>query len=440
MAKNDRQTCYDMLVRLYRQGGYSNLTLNDSLNHSDGLQAGFVTALFYGVAERSLTLDYLIEQYAKRPLKKLDIEIVVILKMGLYQLLYLDSVPDRAAVNESVSLCIYARKASAKGFVNGVLRSFLRDGKKIALPQGDAVRKTSIACSCPEWLIRLWAEAYSAEAAQQLAESALGRPPLTAAVNTLKTSAEELISSLNEQGIKAVRSLYLDTCLHLEQTGSLESIPAFQDGLFYVQDLASQICVRLLDPQAGMTVLDLCSAPGSKAFTAAVRMKNQGQVFAYDLHAHKVALIKEGAGRLGIRNLTAGQADATEYNGKMPKAERVLCDVPCSGFGIIRRKPEIKYKSKQSVAGLPEIQRSILKNASRYVKSGGKLVYATCTLNPAENEQVVTAFLTENPDFRIAPVPEWLAGRVFDRGGMMTFLPQYMDSDGFFTAVLEYRG
>lgn len=440
--KNERQLALEILCRVFREGSYSNLALHQSLPAGDREQQRrnqLTTALVYGVIERSLTLDYLISQYSKKPASKLDLEVALILKLGFYQLLYLDRVPDNAAVDESVKLCAFARKASAKGFVNGVLRSFLRDGKKLVVRERDDLQALSIAYSCPLWLVKKWADQYSYEEAKELVKASVGRPPLMVRVNTLKTSAAALEAVLREEGMDVTPSPYLENCLILEHTGSLERSPAFQRGEFYVQDLASQYCARLMEVKPGDRVFDLCAAPGGKSFTMAQYLENQGELFCFDLYEHKLQLIQKTADRLGILCIRTGRQDGAQYCPELGQAQRVLCDVPCAGLGIIRRKPEIKYKPPESLQGLPEIQYGILENGARYAAPGGRLIYSTCSLSLEENQQVAQRFLEEHPEFEPVPVLEELAGRGLVEGNMITFLPRYMGSDGFFAALFRRK-
>lgn len=444
--KTSRQLAFDTLLGVFRDGAYSNIAFDRSARESglDREQTAFAAALVYGVLERSIGLDYAIEKYLKKGIASLDVEILVILRMGFYQLVYMNSVPDRAAVDESVRLVSYARKTSAKGFVNAVLRSFLRDEKRLALPEGDRLDRLGAAYSCPRWLLAQWEEQYGEEIAEGLAAAALERPPLTVRVNTLRTTRDALVASLGESGVSARPHELLEDCLILEGSGSLERLPQHREGLFHVQDAASQLCVLALDPQPGCRLLDLCAAPGSKSFTAAERMENRGEICAFDLHEHKLRLIEEGAERLGIDILHTALRDGAAPAGPEPApADRVLCDVPCSGFGVIRRKPEIKYREERSFAGLPEIQLAILSRAASLLKPGGKLVYSTCTTNRRENGDVVRTFLSQNNSFyplQLPPVFSKIGGMDdFGDGSAATLLPYLTGTDGFYVALLGRR-
>lgn len=438
MIKNEQQLTIDILLDIYKNKGYSNLSLNKLLPKGKlSNKNGFITAVVYGVIERDLTLEYIINMYSKKKCNKLDLEIALILKMAIYQLLYMDSIKDNAVVNECVKLCYYKKKVSAKGFINGVLRNFIRDGKKIVIKEKDDIKSLSIAYSCPEWLVRKWCDDYSYDIAKNILKASIGRPPLTIRVNTLKTDIESLIELLTQKGIKCEKIPYLDNCLNLSNTKSLEKLKEFNDGLFYVQDLSSQFCASLVDAKPNDVFFDLCSSPGSKTFTVAQYMQNKGKIFSFDLYDHKLELIEKTAKKLGISNVNVLKSDASVFNSDLGLADCVLCDVPCAGLGIIRRKPEIKYKSFDDIKELPKIQKQILQNGSRYVKKGGRLVYSTCSLNVFENQDVVKEFLQYNSDFKPVDLTTILKDKALVENNMATFLPSYMNSDGFFVAVFE---
>lgn len=442
--KTSRQSAYDTLLAVCKDGAYSNIALDKNLTEDklDAQAKSFATALFYGVLERRITLDYILVKYSKKPVNKLDKEVLAVLEMGIYQLLYMDSVPDNAAVDESVKLVAYARKASAKPFVNAVLRGFIRDKKEYKLPdiKSDKLTHYSVKYSCPKWLFAQWESQYNLETAIELAASSLERPPLTVRVNTLKTTAEKLIGYLENRGVKATAHRYLENCLLLEDTGSIEKSPQYRQGLFYVQDAASQLCVKALNPSAGQVVLDICSAPGSKAFTMAQMMGNEGEIYAFDLYEHKLKLITDSAKRLGISIIKTALQDGAIKNDSIKQADRVLCDVPCSGLGIIRRKPEIKYKNEADFKDLPEIQYKILENAARYVKSGGCLVYSTCTTNKKENEEVANKFLSQNISFKPLQLSVNFGNIEGNESHMVTLLPHKNECDGFFIAAFQRCG
>ncbi len=429
-----RLTVVKMLMKMDSSEAYSNLLLDHVFSESDLSERdkAFAAALFYGVLERRLTLDYIIEKNSKIPFAKLDPAAVVILRTGLYQLLYMDSVPESAAVNESVKLCKKLKCFSAQGFVNGMLRSFIRGGKKISYLGLEPEKRLSVEYSCPQWLTEKLVREYGTDFAVRALKASVGKPPVYARVNTLKTTTEKLLTELSKHRIKAAAYPGLDNCIKLEKSGDIEKCVPFRQGLFHVQDISSQLCCLTLRPVVNETVLDVCAAPGGKSFTLAELMGNNGRLYSMDLHDMRVGLIEDGAARLGIKMITAMQNDASKFNGELPQADRVLCDVPCAGLGVIRRKPEIKFKSAGDFEGLPEIQSQILETSARYVKPGGTLVYSTCTLSRAENDEVAGRFAAAHPEFLpiVQPVP--YAGAAGEP--MRTYCPDENGGDGFFTA------
>ena len=416
---------------------YSNIALDSALKDSDLSERdkSFASRLFYGVLERKLTLEHIISLYSSKPLHKLDGSVANILKMGLYQLLYMDSVPDSAAVNESVALTKQAGKTSASGFVNAVLRSFIRDGKLIKYPD-DSYEKMSIEYSCNADIIKMLCADYSNDDVRDLLESSLTPHRTYIRVNTLKIDRDTLITKLNEQGVSAERCPQDNDCIVTENMGSVEDSRLFKEGMFHVQDLSSQLCCRVLDPKPGEIVMDVCAAPGGKTFTMAEIMGDTGKIIACDLHEKRVGLIKSGAERLGIGIIEAVRNDAKILNDSFPKADRILCDVPCSGFGVIRSKPELKYTRPEDIKRLPEIQYEILCSAARYLKEGGELVYSTCTLNRKENDEVIDRFLRENDGFEAAEV----MAEFGNKGHKITIFPGRFNCEGFFISKVRKVG
>ena len=359
---NARKTVLRLLTRLENSGSYSNILLDEGLERSDlsPQDKKFAAALFYGVLERQITLDNIIREYSRNPKNKLGTEVRVILRMGLYQLLYMDSVPDNAAVDESVKLAKKNRNPAASGFINAMLREFIRNDKK--LPKGrNATEELSIEYSAPVWLTEKWTREYGKDICLEMLKTSVGQAPVTARVNTVFHSLESTLDMLAEEGITFERLSVLPDCIRICGAGAVEHTKAYKEGRIHVQDLSSQLCCAALDPKENDTVLDLCAAPGGKTFTIAERMNNKGRVLAFDLHKNRAGLIESGAKRLGLDCIRAGVNNAKVYDDKMPRADKVLCDAPCSGLGVIRRKPEIKYKEPSDFDRLPEIQYDILK-------------------------------------------------------------------------------
>ncbi len=431
---NARKIAFDAITKIERDSAFSNLTLDAFLNKYDLEQRdkSFVSALFYGVIERKLTLDYNLSLHLQKPLNKLKPEAIVILRLGAYQLLFMDKVPSSAAVNESVKLakkyCSYA-----SGLINAVLRKVDKNG--LMLPdEKNTAYYLSIKYSCEKWLCEKWIKEYGYENAEGVLSSSTGSPDIYIRVNTTKISDDNLITELKSEGVYSEKA-YIDNALKITLNGKdIEKLSSYKKGHFHVQDLASQICVKALDAEAGETVFDLCSAPGGKAYTAAEYMENKGSVLCFDKYQGRVDLINKGAQRLGLDVIKGAVSDALIFRKDLGTADRVLCDVPCSGTGIIRRKPEIKYKSKEELEKLPEIQYAILNNGSKYVKKGGRLIYSTCALSKCENEEVCEKFLAENSDFvNASPLPE------ISSDPFITLMPHINSSDGFFIACFERK-
>ena len=430
--KTPRQSAFDILYKIYKDSAYSNLALDSFLDSSSysGADRAFVSALVYGVCERTITLDYQLSLYLTQPLKKLKPQVLTVLRMGAYQILFMDKVPVSAAVNESVKLAKNNSAAFAAGLVNAVLRKVAAAGLKLPKDE-NSLSFRSVKYSCPEWMLKLWSDSYGKENADKIAEFSLGAPQTVIRVNTLKTDCDSLLASLSKKGIAASKSNTAENALILEKPGSLKNLDEYKNGLFHVQDTASQLCCKAVSPRKGETVIDICAAPGGKTFTMAEMMGDEGRIFACELHEKRTGLIVKGAERLGISCIEAVTNDARVYNEKLPMADRVLCDVPCSGYGVIRGKPEIRYKPLSEAQRLPEIQLDILRTACRYVKDGGLLVYSTCTVNIEENECVIEKFLAENSDFHGEEFPEDMGD--FFRGKFMTAIfSKQFGGDGFF--------
>lgn len=436
--KSARQTAFEILTKINRDASFSNLAVDSALSECNFSEndRGFVSALVYGVLERTFTVDYQLSLYLKQPVRKLKPQVRVLLQMGVYQLLFMDKIPDSAAVNETVSLAKSNGCSFAAGMINAVLRNVSKNGMRLP-DENDKLLCYSVKYSFPVELIKFWIKSYGEENAVGIMSECDGRPPLSIRVNTLKSNTDELSSLLQKDDIYVEKGTAEDS-LNLGKCGSIEKTQAFKNGCFHVQDIASQLCAKALNPQENETVLDLCAAPGGKSFTLAQLMKNTGRIIACDIHNHRLALIKSGAERLGITNIECVRNDASLFNDNIPSADRVLCDVPCSGLGIIRRKPEIRLKPLEQLKELPPLQLKILTNASRYVKKGGRLVYSTCALNPKENEGVCKKFLENNRDFKVI-TPDLFTVNTFIRDGFITLMPHINGTDGFFIAVFERK-
>lgn len=428
-AKNVRAIALDVLTKC-EAGGYSNIALDTVIKRNDltSQDRSLLTALVYGVIERRITLDYCISSLSSISNSKIERDTRNLLRMGLYQLAYMEKIPPHAAINETVSL---ANKRS-KGFVNAILRNFVREGDNIKLPdRSDCIKYLSVAYSVGEALVKELLGAYSLEECEKMLSAFGEKTPITLRVNNLKAARDELLSELG-----GVPTKYSPDGIILENA-AVSELEALRDGRVTVQDEASQICVRALGARSGETVIDACACPGSKSFGAAMSMENCGRLLAFDIHENKLSLVQKGAERLGISIISTEAHDAREPIEELfGKADRIICDVPCSGFGVIGKKPEIRYKDPSESARLPQIQYDILQNVSKYLKVGGTLVYSTCTVLPDENENVVNKFLENNSGFSLVP---FSVGELEAARGMITLLPHIHHTDGFFIAKIERK-
>lgn len=434
--KNARQISFEILNKIQRDNSYSNLTLDSELEkmQSSETDKRFVSALVYGVTERKITLDYQFSLYLNQPLKKLKPQVLTALRLGAYQLLFMDKIPPSAAVNESVKLVKNNQAAFASGLVNAVLRKIEKNG--IQLPDEKKKDYLSVKYSCPQWLIDLWLGSYGEDNCRSLLEASFGATETTVRVNTLKCTCDELIEKLNAEGFKAEKIPYLPNALTVENGGAIHKTQCYKDGLFHVQDAASQLCCSALDVMKNETVLDICAAPGGKSFTLGEQMNNTGKILSFDVYEQRLKLIKNGAERLGLENISALKNDGAVRNPHMPPADKILCDVPCAGLGVIRKKPEIRYKEQGEVDKLPDLQYSILCVSAEYLKVGGTLVYSTCSLNPEENEKIIEKFLLEHKDFesvRVLPELERYGGDT----DYISLMPHIHNCDGFFISAVR---
>ena len=383
-------------------GAWADAALTAELKRENlsSADAALTSRIVYGVLQNRMLLDYYLGAYCTQRLDHLQQPLPDILRIGAYQILFLDKVPDSAAVNESVELAKASKRGAAAGLVNAVLRKLVQSKNSLpALPE-DEIERISVETSHPRWLTERMAALLGREEAEAFLRGNNAIAPVTAQVNPLKTTTDALVRELSGAGIDAKPHPWAPDCLELTGVGDLTTLSAFYRGEFTVQDAAARLVSLTAGVAPGMRVLDVCAAPGGKSFSAAFAMRNEGEIISCDLHENKLKRIRDGAERLGINCIATETADGREFRSEWQNAfDVVLCDVPCSGLGIIRKKPDIRYKDPAALAGLPEIQRAILANASRYVKPGGVLVYSTCTVLPEENDGVTVAFLRKNTAF-----------------------------------------
>ena len=426
-----------------RQGGWSDGVLKKQLAAADldSRDAALATQLCFGVLQNQMLLDFYLSKFSNIPLKRMEAKVIQALRIGAYQLLFLDKIPDSAAVNNAVAMTkAHCKNPRAAGMVNGILRSLQRNLDKLpVIPKTDEIFYLSTRYSHPDWFVKEFSIALGKDEVTEFLEANNSQPPMTVMVNTVKIAQTDLISELNQCGVEVKMHPWLNNCLLLSKTGNLEELRAFTEGWFYVQDPASYLAIHALAPQVGGKHLDCCAAPGGKSFAAAIYMRNQGEIVSCDLHPHKKKLIMAGAQRLGLECITAQTADARIFKPEWENCfDSILVDAPCSGLGVIRKKPDIRYKDSNALAELPEIQYDILCNVSRYLQKGGSLVYSTCTVRETENEAVVRRFLAENTEYEAVsfelPGP---IGKAED--GMLTLWPHRTGTDGFFIAKLRKK-
>lgn len=437
MLMGAREAALEALEKCRRDGAWSGAAIDNVIKKAGlhGREAALASCLSLGVLQNDSLCDFYIGAYCTQSVKKLEPKLRDILRLGVYQIVFLDKIPPRAAVNESVKLCRSCGLDRAAGLVNAVLRRVCENRASLPeIPNAGSAEHLSIKYSHPLWLV----ERLIAERGYEFTESFLrgcNTPPgLDIQVNTLKVGVNDYVRALARSDIAYSLCDFPSGCITLPG-GSVTVLPGFDEGLFYVQDRAARMAVEIAAPEAGMRVLDACSAPGGKAFSAAVRMENRGEILACDIHEKKLALIRRGAERLGIDIIKTEARDARRADTSLEGAfDVVIADVPCSGIGVIRKKPEIRCKAESEIAQLPSIQRDILSSLARCVKPGGTLLYSTCTVLKCENEAVVGSFLESCDNYRLEP---FVIGAERVENGMRTFFPNTDGTDGFFAARLK---
>lgn len=442
---NPRRLAFEILLRIDKERSYADILLDQALSRDDlhGPDRGLLTELVYGVLRRQGTLDHVISQFSTTKLAKLERAVLILLRLGLYQELFLDRVPVSAAVNETVKLAKVATPRAA-GFVNAVLRQADRERTGIRYPERDKEPARFLAArySHPEWLAQRWIGQLGTDEAEQLAEAMSAPPPLTLRANTLKISREELVARLKTAGIAATATDHAPDGIRLGIAAAPSRLPGFQEGLFTVQDESSQLAALLLDPKRGESVFDLCAAPGGKATYLAQLMGNEGHVLAGDLGERKLRLILATAARLGISIVETVAVDASKPLGEalLEGFDRVLVDAPCSGLGVLRRHPEGKWwKRPEDVSVLALTQKAILENGANCLKNGGVLLYATCSTSPEENENVIDEFISRRTDFVLEDLREVFPKyeEFFTAKGVFRSWPHRHSMDGFFAARMK---
>lgn len=444
-----RELAVRTLYDIHESGAYANVALTKSLRSVtlSGQDRRFVTELVYGAVKAGDTLDWMLSRYLTRPLQKTQPLVREILRLGFYQLFFLDKVPESAVCNTAVDMAKRMGFPKLSGFVNGVLRTAIREPFRAEIPsiRENPIRAIALRYQHPEWLVRHWLKRYGAEETTKLCTFDNAPPPLAVRTNTLRTTREELAKALRSEGIKVTESLWAPEGLLLEQHGALDGMKALAYGAFQVQDESSMLVGHVLSPGANEFIIDCCAAPGGKTTHIACLTGDTGHILACDIYEHKLARIEENAKRLGIKSIETRLLDAREigtlYEGA---ADRVLVDAPCSGLGVLRRKADARWRKRQEdLKRLPPLQYAILESASKAVKKGGILVYSTCTIEPAENGEIVQLFLQEHEEYTLEHTGAFLpASAVTEKHreeDMLQLMPHVDHVDGFFIARMKRR-
>jgi len=441
---NVRSLVYKALMKAEKNSSYANIELSSVISEY-GLSAtdrAFFTHLFYGVTERRLTLNYLIKRYSKIAYSKIDKSSRNILRIAIYQLFFMSSVPQSAAVNEAVKLAsVYASRS--RSFINALLRKVCEEincgatlESILECESANRVKYLSLMYSLPEWIIESYRGDYP-DIYEDLVAAVNSEPSITLRANTLKQDVQGVVSECI--GKLSSLSRYTDDSFILEKKTALSEIELIDSGYAFVQDSASTLAVKALGARPGETVYDMCACPGGKSFSCAIDMQNTGTIISFDIHESKLSLIESGANRLGIDIIQTRLADSSKPIDSLPteSADRIICDVPCSGLGVISKKADMRYRDEESAKDLPALQYSILENASRYLKKGGTLVYSTCTLKRAENEEVFQRFLLNHSEFSYVDFS--FKNELCSKDGMLTLFPSIHNCDGFFIAKLTRK-
>ena len=441
MSHSARETALRVLISCRTNGAWADAALKAQLAR-DGLDradAALCSRIVYGVLQNELLLDHYIGAYCSQRPDHLQPPLLDILRVGAYQILFLDKIPDSAAVNTSVELAKLFKRGQASGLVNAVLRKISQNKHDLpAIPDRDPVRQLSIRYSHPRWLVKRLLALVGREETEAFLAADNGVAPLTVQVNPLKTTVEALTAELEGAGVSAKSHPWVPGCLELSGTGDLTALPAFREGKFLVQDPAARLVSLIAGVTPGEKVLDVCAAPGGKSFSCAFAMEDRGAILACDLHENKLKRVREGAARLGLACVDTATADGRVFRPEWEAAfDTVLVDAPCSGLGIIRKKPDARYKKVDDLFALPVIQNDILSNAARYVRPGGVLVYSTCTILPEENGEVTDGFLADHPEF--VRTPFTLPAPAGETDGQLTLWPQRHGTDGFYICRMERR-
>lgn len=443
--KTVREQVVDLLIEVEREQSYAQLSLKKALGDLEARDKALATEIFYGTLKYQIQIDYWLNQYSKTPVKKMKPLIRNLLRMSVYQMLHLDKIPVSAVINEAVKIAKKRKFQGLSGFVNGLLRKIDRERSGLSFPdkkQGLSYA-LSIEYSIPEWIIAMWLKVYSEEVVRHIGEALNKRAEVCARVNPLKGSKKELMATLEAEGVQVEPGHLLDEAFYLKKVDNLQNLASFKVGAWTVQDESAMLVAHVVAPKAGECILDMCSAPGGKSMHMAGVMGNKGEIISCDIHLHKLELIEKNAKRLGISIMKPTLQDGMVLNEEwINKFDKVLLDAPCSGLGIMKRKPDIRlHKTEEDLNQIVQIQKALFKNAVQYLKANGRLIYSTCTISYEENEKMVREAAKEyglELENIVDTIPELIQDAV-EEGGMIQILPNMADTDGFFIASLKRR-
>ncbi|QQY80786.1 NusB antitermination factor [Keratinibaculum paraultunense] len=440
---NAREIALNILKDINIKGAYSNYSINKHLTNEISIKdENLIREIVYGVVENRLYIDYIISKASKIKLKKIHPTILEILRIGVYQMIFMDKIPDSAAVNEAVNLSKKHGHKGVSGFINGVLRNIARNKERFKqIDEKDNLNYLSIKYSYPKWMLKRWIDDYGYDFVEELCNVNNSKPLLNIRVNTLKINRNELLNRLKNYGYIVYETKYAKDGIVIENPTRITETEEFKQGFFIIQDESSMLVAQIANPKKQSNVLDLCSAPGGKATHMAQIMENQGYIKCWDIYEHKLNLINKNSYRLGINIIDTEIHDATKLDNRLiGQMDYCIADVPCSGLGIIRRRPEIKWNRKEEdINKLKEIQFKILDNAKQYVKPGGIIIYSTCTISKDENEKVIGRFLNENDDFKLLSFENLICDKRHmeeSKNGYIQLFPHIHGTDGFFIAKI----
>lgn len=445
-----RDFAYSILNRIETENAYVNILLDSVLKKNNIVkpESSILTELVYGILRQKRCLDWILNQFLKENNNPLPLRLQNIFRIGIYQILFMNSIPDYAAVNETVKLAVRNRFASRKNFINAVLRNIIRNKSNITYPDAhsDLIQYLGVKYSHPDWIIKIFLEQYGDEDTARLCEINNQPAPITIKINTLKISIDDYIRLLIRNNISYQLSPYVNDGLLLESSLAIRNLPGYTDGLFHIQDISSQLICRLVEPKPNEIILDLCAAPGGKTFTLAQQLNQTGQIIALDIHPGRLKLLHNTAMKLGLNNIQTYCHDATKNLSDIitKPVDKILIDAPCSGLGVLRRKPDARWnKSPENIPKLLELQNKLLYNSIHYLKNNGIVVYSTCTLNKEENENQIQLFLSHNPEFHRIPANKYLsksAQKMVTKSGYLSTLPHRDNTDGIFGSCLQKGG